>query len=91
MSKLVARIQAAEKDQPIPVVAGIAHYVFVTIHPYFDGKGLFDERHQLDREQGIDEARFEQIVVVVQICDVNGTQYEAPDGFLDAIFFSCID
>jgi Fic family protein len=39
MSDLVAWIQTAEKDQPIPVAAGIAHYVFVTIHPYFDGNG----------------------------------------------------
>ncbi len=39
MGELVAWIQTAEKDQPIPAVAGIAHYVFVTVHPYFDGNG----------------------------------------------------
>jgi Fic family protein len=39
MSELVAWIKAAEKDQPVPVVAGLAHYEFVTIHPYFDGNG----------------------------------------------------
>jgi Fic family protein len=39
MIELVAWIQAAEKDQPIPAVASIAHYVFVTVHPYFDGNG----------------------------------------------------
>lgn len=39
MSELVAWIKTAEREQPIPVAAGIAHYVFVTIHPYFDGNG----------------------------------------------------
>lgn len=39
MRELVSWISAAERDQPVPVVAGIAHYVFVTIHPYFDGNG----------------------------------------------------
>lgn len=27
------------KDLPIPLVAGIAHYQFATIHPYYDGNG----------------------------------------------------
>jgi Fic family protein len=39
MSELVAWIQQAEGDQPLPVVAGLAHYQFVTIHPFFDGNG----------------------------------------------------
>ena len=39
MSELVGWIQTAEKEQPVPVVAGIAHSVFATIHPYFDGNG----------------------------------------------------
>ena len=39
MSELVAWIKTAEKDQPVPVVAGVVHYEFVTIHPYFDGNG----------------------------------------------------
>jgi Fic family protein len=39
MSELVAWIRQAEGDQPVPVVAGLAHYQFVTIHPYFDGNG----------------------------------------------------
>lgn len=28
-----------ERQLPVPVIAGIAHYQFVTIHPYFDGNG----------------------------------------------------
>jgi Fic family protein len=39
MSELVTWIRQAEGDQPVPVVAGLAHYQFVTIHPYFDGNG----------------------------------------------------
>lgn len=27
------------KDIPVPIFAGIIHYQFVTIHPYFDGNG----------------------------------------------------
>jgi Fic family protein len=39
MSDLVAWISESEPDLPVPVIAGIAHYQFVTIHPYFDGNG----------------------------------------------------
>lgn len=27
------------KDMPCPIIAGIAHYQFATIHPYYDGNG----------------------------------------------------
>ncbi|MBN2385584.1 MAG: Fic family protein [Anaerolineales bacterium] len=39
MAELVTWIRRAEDGQPVPVVAGLAHYQFVTIHPYFDGNG----------------------------------------------------
>lgn len=40
MTELVAWVKAAEGEGlPIPLVAGLAHYQFVTIHPYFDGNG----------------------------------------------------
>lgn len=26
-------------DIPVPIIAGIAHYQFVTVHPYYDGNG----------------------------------------------------
>jgi Fic family protein len=40
MADLVAWIAQAEReDIPIPIVAGLAHYQFVTIHPFYDGNG----------------------------------------------------
>ena len=40
MAALVQWIRGAEKASvPVPVVAALAHYQFVTIHPYFDGNG----------------------------------------------------
>lgn len=37
---LVAWLKAPEmKDVPCPIRAGIAHYQFATIHPYYDGNG----------------------------------------------------
>lgn len=38
MQQLVNWIQSS-KDIPCPIVAGIAHYQFATIHPYYDGNG----------------------------------------------------
>lgn len=40
MAGLVAWIQRAEREGlPAPLIAALAHYQFVTIHPYFDGNG----------------------------------------------------
>jgi Fic family protein len=39
MAELVAWLHASEAEIPIPVIAGIAHYQFVTIHPFYDGNG----------------------------------------------------
>jgi cell filamentation protein, protein adenylyltransferase len=40
MAGLVTWIHQAEKEHlPPPVIAGLAHYQFVTIHPYYDGNG----------------------------------------------------
>jgi len=41
MTDLVEWIRTAltEHQLPVPIIAGIAHYQFVTIHPYFDGNG----------------------------------------------------
>lgn len=40
MAGLVEWIQRAEKEKiPAPLIAGLAHYQFVTIHPYYDGNG----------------------------------------------------
>ena len=40
MASLVGWCRKAEKDHlPVPILAGLAHYQFVTIHPYLDGNG----------------------------------------------------
>ncbi len=39
MKELVAWVNKTSKDMPIPMVAGVAHYQFETIHPFFDGNG----------------------------------------------------
>lgn len=39
MAELVSWMQANEQELPAPVVAGLAHYQFVTIHPFCDGNG----------------------------------------------------
>jgi Fic family protein len=31
--------QTVKQDLPIPFIAGLAHYQFATIHPYYDGNG----------------------------------------------------
>ena len=39
MHELVGWLQKAEAEWPVPLVAGVAHYEFVTIHPFYDGNG----------------------------------------------------
>jgi len=40
MASMVRWIRDAEnKGVPVPLIAGLAHYQFVTIHPYYDGNG----------------------------------------------------
>lgn len=40
MAELVQWIARAEQEQtPAPMIAGLAHYQFVTIHPFYDGNG----------------------------------------------------
>ena len=40
MAGLVQWANEAEKSGlPVPVIAGLVHYQFVTIHPYYDGNG----------------------------------------------------
>jgi len=40
MAELVAWVESQEaRSLPVPLVAGLVHYQFVTIHPYFDGNG----------------------------------------------------
>jgi Fic family protein len=40
MADLVRWIEGSEATRlPVPVVAGLAHYQLVTIHPYYDGNG----------------------------------------------------
>ncbi len=40
MKQLIVWIRKAEKSKiPAPIIAGLTHYQFVTIHPYYDGNG----------------------------------------------------
>ena len=39
MTELIKWIHASEVEYSIPVIAGITHYQFVTIHPFYDGNG----------------------------------------------------
>lgn len=40
MKDLVTWInEMIEKNLPLPIIAGLAHYQFATIHPYYDGNG----------------------------------------------------
>ena len=40
MKALIAWISASQRDSlPCPIRAGIAHYQFATVHPYYDGNG----------------------------------------------------
>lgn len=39
MTSLVRWVEHERKILPMPLLAGLAHYQFVTIHPYYDGNG----------------------------------------------------
>jgi Fic family protein len=39
MKEFVEYLNKNNGEMPIPLLAGIAHYQFVTIHPYYDGNG----------------------------------------------------
>ena len=39
MKSLVNWINSSRDEIPCPIIAGIAHYQFATIHPYYDGNG----------------------------------------------------
>lgn len=37
--RLISFYRRFDGDLPIPVIAGVTHYQFVTIHPFYDGNG----------------------------------------------------
>ena len=53
------------------------------VYTYLDTKRLFDKRQQLHGKQRIHYARFEKIVVILQITDVDGIQNELPESLFD--------
>jgi Fic family protein len=58
-------IQSAKEEIPVPVIAGIAHYQLVTIHPFYDGNGrtartlatwiLYNEGYDLGKFYALEE------------------------------------
>jgi hypothetical protein len=54
------------------------------------GFEILEERHQLDRKQGIHDPGFKKIVIVVQIGNINRAQQELGNGFPNVLFFFCI-
>lgn len=65
MGELVDWINESERQIPVPVIAGIAHYAFETIHPFYDGNGrtgrmlatwiLFKDGYDLGRFYALEE------------------------------------
>ena len=49
------------------------------VHGYFDLKVFFQEGHQLDGKERVDDPALEEIVVVGQIREVDGGENERPD------------
>ncbi len=39
MDDLIKWLQIESSNLPIPIIAAIVHYQFVTIHPYYDSNG----------------------------------------------------
>jgi len=67
MADLVTWLAKAEEEGiPVPVIAGLAHYQFVTIHPFYDGNGrtaralatliLYRHGYDLGRFYALEEA-----------------------------------
>ncbi|MER2598357.1 MAG: Fic family protein [Caldilineales bacterium] len=72
MADLAAWIAKAEQEQlPAPVLAGLVHYQFVTIHPFYDGNGrvaralttliLYKHHYDLGRFYSLEEAYAEDL------------------------------
>jgi len=72
MKELVDWINREKNKLPIPVIAGVAHYQFETIHPFYDGNGrtgrllttwiLYQSGYDLGRFYALEEFYAEELL-----------------------------
>ena len=85
MRDLVDWIAQAERDElPAPVIAGLAHYQFVTIHLFYDGNGrtvralatliLFRHGYDLGRFYSLEEEYVRPVGLLRRVADAPAPQ-----------------
>src|SRR5258705_319804 len=84
---LVIRVSVLLQDKSSRCVKRLEVLDVQIIHPHFDGESLFNEGHQLDSKQRIDDSRFEKVIVILQIWNIDGIEDEPANGFFHLLFF----